>query len=172
MSKRGQEGNLGEGNPGESSAMAKPRSLNLVMAKPRPANLIPHNVLTMKKNSAQELGDSNNPGDAQTRQGSVSLSTGKLVRDTDQNPAEHSQVWKQESTQTAKSWKQEKKSESSQSTSTSKVVRGVDSHTNRLETGFRYMENPKSSFFRDGLPMVAKEVGNHRKFIKNLRPTI
>ena len=36
MSQIGQEGNLGEGNPGEGSAMAKPKSMNLVMVRPRP----------------------------------------------------------------------------------------------------------------------------------------
>ena len=146
MSKRGQEGNLGEGNPGEGSAMSKPKSINLVMAKPRPVNLVLHNTLSMKKSSAQELSDSNNLGRAQTGQRSVSISTWKLVRDTDQNPAEHSQVWKQESTQIAESWKQEEKSESSHSTSTGKLVRGVDSHKRRSETELRNMKIPSRHY--------------------------
>ena len=66
MSKRGQEGNLGEGNPGEGSVMAKPKSMNLVMAKPRPVNLVPHNVLSMKRSPPQELSDSNNLENAKT----------------------------------------------------------------------------------------------------------
>ena len=49
MSKRGQEGNLEEGNPGEGSAMAKPKSLNLVMARPRLVNLVSHNFLVRGK---------------------------------------------------------------------------------------------------------------------------
>ena len=98
MSKRGQEG-----IPGEGSAMAKPKSMNLVMAKPRPANLVPHNVLSMKRSSPQELSESNKPGNAQTGQGSVLTGIWEQRRDTDRNPAEHSQVWQQESTQFAES---------------------------------------------------------------------
>ena len=122
MSKRGQEVILEEG-----SAMAKPKSMNLVMAKPRPVNLVPHKVLSMKKSSAQDLSDSNNPGNAQTGQICVLISTGKLVRDTDQN----SQVWKQESTQVAESWKQKRIFTLNQHQETNARC---DSHKNKSET--------------------------------------
>ena len=80
-------------------------------AKPRPVNMVRHNVLSMKC-SAQELSDSNNPGDAQTGQGSVSISPGNWW-ETQTKIQPSTQVWKQESTQIAERWEQEKKSESS-----------------------------------------------------------
>ena len=93
-------------------------------------------------------------------------STRNLVRDRDQNPAEHSQVLKQESAQTAKSWKQEKKSESSHSTSTRKVVRGVDSHKNRLEKGFRYMEIRSRQFLEKVYQWLQRKLGTTENLSK------
>ena len=75
MSKRGQEGNSGEG-----SAMAKPRLLNLVIAKPRPVNLVSHNLLSMEKNSPQILSDPTNLENAKAEQGGVLTSAWKHAR--------------------------------------------------------------------------------------------
>ena len=105
-------------------------------------NLVSHNVLSMKRNSPQELSDSNNPGIAQARQGSASTGMVKQMRSTGQNAAEHSQVRQQEGTQNAESWKQEKKSDSSHSTGVRKQTRSVNKHMNRSVTEFRNMEIP------------------------------
>ena len=88
MSQIGQEGNLGEGNPGEGSAMAKPKSMNLVMARPRPGNLVSHNFFSARENSRQGLSDSNNPENAKAEQGGASTSIWKQRRDTGHNPAQ------------------------------------------------------------------------------------
>ena len=42
--------------------MTKPRSMNLMMAKPRLVNLVSQNLLSTRKNSPQDLSDSNNRG--------------------------------------------------------------------------------------------------------------
>ena len=97
MSKRGQEGIFrrifGDGEV--------ERPLNLVMAKPRPMNLVSHNLLSTRKNSLEELNDSNNPANSKAEQGGVSTSVWKQIQDTRQNPAEHSQARQQEDTQNA-----------------------------------------------------------------------
>ena len=131
-SKRGQEGTSGEG-----SAMAKPRSMNLVEGEPRPMNLVSHNLLSTRMNYPQDSSDSNNPVNAIAVQGGVSISVGQLTRDTSQNPAEDSQVRQQENTQNANTWKQEKRSDSSDSTSVGQLTRGVDTHMNRPKMEFR-----------------------------------
>ena len=77
---------------GEGSAIAKPRSMNLVAAKPRPTNWMSHNLLSARKNSSQDLSDSNNQWDAKAEQGGVSTCVWKQMRDTSRNPAEYSQV--------------------------------------------------------------------------------
>ena len=64
MPKRGQEG-----TSQESSAIAKPRSTNLAMSTPRPGNLVPYNMLSVKKDSPQDMSDSDNPEDAKAEQG-------------------------------------------------------------------------------------------------------
>ena len=161
MLKRGQEG-----IPGEGSAIWKPKSMNLVMAKPRPTNLVPHNVLSMKRSPPQELSDSNNPGNAQTGQRSVLTGIWKQRRDTGRNPAEHSQVWQQDGSQIAESWKQEKKSESSHSTGTKKLVRGVDPHKNRSETKFRNMKIPSRHYLKKIYQKMRIKLGTTQKLSK------
>ena len=100
---------------GEGSTMARPRSMNLVTAKPRPTNWVSHNLLSARKNSKQDLSDSNNQWDAKAEQGGVSTCVWKQMRDTSQNPAEYSQVKQQEDTQNEDTWKQQKRSDSSDS---------------------------------------------------------
>ena len=97
--------------------MEKPRPLNFVMAKPRPMNLVSHNLLRTRKNSLEDLNDSNNPANAKAEQGGGSTSVWKQIRDTRQNPAEHCQARQQEDTQNADTWKQDKRSDSSDSPS-------------------------------------------------------
>ena len=63
MPKRGQEG-----TSQESSAIAKPRSTNLAMWKPRPGNLVPYNMLSVKKDPPQDMSDSDNAEDAKAEQ--------------------------------------------------------------------------------------------------------
>ena len=150
MSKRGQEGTSGEG-----SAMAKPRSMNLVMAKPRLVYLVSHNLLSTRMNYPQDLSDSNNPVNAIAVQGGVSTSVGQLTRDTSQNSAEDSQVRQQENTQNANTWKQEKRSDSSDSTSVGQLTRGMDTHMNKPKMECRNMQVSKSSILGKGFPKCA-----------------
>ena len=86
MSKRGQEG-----TSKESSKIAKPRSMNLVMSKPRPSNLVPYNMLSAKKDSSQDMSDSDNSGNAKAEQGGVSTCVWKQMKNTSLYPCEHSE---------------------------------------------------------------------------------
>ena len=71
--------------------------------------------LEYEENSLEDLNDSNNPANAKAEQGGVSTSVWKQIRDTRQNPAEHSQARQQEDTQNA----------DTDSTSVWKQMRGV-----------------------------------------------
>ena len=75
MSKRNQEGTSKEGS---------------AMAKPRPMNLVPRNLLSTKKDSPQDMSDSNSPLNAKVEHGGVTAFVWKLTRDTSQNPAMYS----------------------------------------------------------------------------------
>ena len=50
MSKSGKEG-----TSRESSAIARPRSMNLVMAKPRPLNLVSYNMFHAKQDPTHDF---------------------------------------------------------------------------------------------------------------------
>ena len=104
MSKRGQEG-----TSGESSPMAKPKSMNLVMAKPRSISLVPRN---MSSNfSSRDMSDSESQGNVEVEPGIVRTRIWKQMANTSPYPTEHSQEWKPERTQEESHWKQERKSE-------------------------------------------------------------
>ena len=128
----------------ESSAMAKPRSTNLVMAKPRPFNLVSYNMLRAKKDPPHDMSDSDTPGNAKAEQGGVSTCLLKQMRDTSQYQyqAEHSQARQQQNTPNADSWKQEKRSDSSDSNRLWKQMRSVGTHMKKSETGFCNVQNP------------------------------
>ena len=123
----------GDGTSRESSAMAKARSMNLVS----------YNVLRAKKDPPHDISDSDTPGNAKAAQGGVSTCTWKQMRDTSQYQyqAEHSQARQQENTQNADSWKQEKRSDSSDSIRLWKQMRSVVTHMNKSETKFRNVQN-------------------------------
>ena len=149
MSKRGQEGTSGEG-----SAMAMPRLMNLVS----------HNLFKTRKNSPQDWSDSNNPMNATAEQGGVSTSVWKEMRNTNQNPAAHSQARQQEGTQNADTWKQEKRSDSSGSTSVWKQMLGVETHMNSSKMEFRNMQIASHQYLGKVFQNVQKKFGNHREF--------
>ena len=88
MSKRGQEGT--SGTSGGSSAMAKPRSMNLVMAKPRSITLVPYNMSSKKKDSPRDMSDSDNLENAKVEPGSFQTRIGKQMANTSPYPTEHS----------------------------------------------------------------------------------
>ena len=82
MSKRGQKG-----TSRESSAMAKPR------------------LLSAKRDSAQDMSDSDNPRNAKAEQGGISTCDWKQVRNTQPNTLKRGNRKKLKN---ADSWKQEK----------------------------------------------------------------
>ena len=99
-------------------------------AKSRPMNLVMRNPLSARKNPP-------NPGNVEKEQGGAP-GIRKLMRNPSQDPIDFSQVRRQENTQTADSWKQEERVESSSSTRTRKVVRQVNTkkefHIMRIST--------------------------------------
>ena len=154
MSKRGQEGTSGEG-----SEMAKPGPMKLMMAKPRPMNLMSHSLLSRRKNSPQDLSDSNNPGNAKAEQGGVSTSVWKHMRDTNHHPAVLSQARQQEGTQHADTWKQEKRSGSSDSTSVCIHMPGVETHMIRSKMEFRNVQISDHQQLRKVFQNLQKRLG-------------
>ena len=68
MSKRSQEGTSKEGS---------------AMTKPGPMNLVSRNLLSTKKDSLQDMSDSNSPLNAKVEHGGVSAFVWKLTRDTE-----------------------------------------------------------------------------------------
>ena len=71
MSKRAQESTAEEG---------------LAVAKPRPTNLVSRNLLSVKKDPPEDLGDSNSPENQKLDQSCFSSSGKKLTRNINQNP--------------------------------------------------------------------------------------
>ena len=86
--------------------------------------------------------------------------SGKRCEARAQNQAVHSQARQQEDVQIADTWKQERRSDSSDSTSVWKQMRGVDAHINRSKMEFRNMQISNHQYFGKGFPQFAKEVGN------------
>ena len=95
--------------------------------------LISRNVVSMKSNLSQELDDSNYLW-KQVQKHVLKFSRAFSIQVT----GRHSKC---RVVETGKN-----RSDFSHSTGTRKLVRGVDSHKNRLETGFRDMEIPSHHY--------------------------
>ena len=131
VSKRGQEGASSDGSP-----MASP-----IKAKARPMNLVSHSShaqLSAKNRLVQDLGNPDNPGNATTDMSSVSTRRWQQWRSTSKDPAEHSQAWKQENTQSTEAWEKDTRSKPSGSTGAWEQTRTVDSQDTKME--FRNMK--------------------------------
>ena len=137
--------------------MAKPKPM--IPAKARPINLVSHGPLSARENPPQNLTYPVNPGNVDEGQGSQT-STRKLMRTDQSQGVEYSQVRRQENTQHSDSWKQGDREESSNSTSTRKLVRAVNTRTesqNMKCTNRQYMTKVFHFF--------AKEVGNYSRVL-------
>ena len=119
MSKRGQRATSSKG-----SLMAKRKTM--VPAKARPVNLVLRSPWSARENPPQDLGYPVNPANVDEGQGSH---TRRFVRTTQNPEVECSQVRRQEKAQNSDSWKQGDKEESSNSTSTRRLVRAATPRT-------------------------------------------
>ena len=99
-------------------------------------------VLSARKNPPQDLRDPVNPGNVDAN--------------PSQDPIEYSQVRRQENTQHADSLKQGDRDESSNSTSSWKLVRAVNT-----KTDFQNMKITNHQYLTKGFSICAKEFGNH-----------
>ena len=76
------------------------------VTKPRPMNLVSKNLLSVKKDSSQELSDQTSPGNQELDQSGVLVRSWKLLRDTNQNPTMNCQERQEGDAQSFSTWKQ------------------------------------------------------------------
>ena len=112
-----------------------------IRAKARPVNLVLRSPWSARENLPQDLGCLVNPVNVDEGQGDHT-STSRFVRTTQNPEVERSQVRRQENAQNSDSWKQGDQEESSNSTSTRRLVRAATPRTefqNMKYTNHQYM---------------------------------
>ena len=93
-----------------------------------------------KKDPLQDVSDSDSPWNLELEHGGVSSRCRKLTPNTNPNPTMYSQERQQADTQHARTWKQERRDELSNSASARRLERGEDIQMSRLEMEFRNMQ--------------------------------
>ena len=111
MAMRGPEGTSGEG-----SSLAKPKFLNVVMAKPRLVNLVLLNLLSARKIYRKMWAIPTTRGTPKRNKAVLQLVSGwKQMQSTNPKSAEYSHVRNREDAPDADTWKQEQRSDYSDS---------------------------------------------------------
>ena len=113
----------------EGSAVAKPRSMNLVS----------WNFVSAKKTPPQDSSASNSPENQESDQSYVSLGVRKLMRNSSQDPTAHPRERRQDDTPSSSTWKLKRSGESASSASTRKLERG-DIQIGRRRSEFHIMQ--------------------------------
>ena len=120
------------------------------VAKPRPTNLVSKNLLSVKKDSSQELSDQTSAVNQELDQSGVLVRSWKLLRGTNQNPTMNCQERQQGDAQSFSTWKQGRRDEYSNSARTRKLsARREDNqfgkskfHIHNMQiSDYRYLEN-------------------------------
>ena len=124
-SKRAQERRAGEG-PAE--------------AKPMSACLVSRIFLSAKQTSSVDSGASCSRVNQEFCRDSVSRDTGKLVKDSSQDPTTHSQEWQQDDNPIRGARKLALSGECESSGSTGKSVRGIDNKFERTQLEYHNMQ--------------------------------
>ena len=125
--------------PSDGSPKAKLKPM--VPAKARPMNLVLRSPWSARENLPQNLGYPVDPGNVDEGQG-CQTSTRRLVQTTQNPEVERSQVRRQENAQISDSWKQCDQEESSNASSTRRLLRAATPRTefqNMMYTNHQYM---------------------------------